>query len=296
MRSAHPSAPLTGPDAPSSLENFLDLHARKLVIGLAIALAIVAVGVTIHLRQKKFEREAGAALVAAADLDALKKVTQDFGGTPAAKTALLLLADRQLEAGDAQGAGETLRAFIGGNADHPLISQARLALATALVRQGKPDEANAELEAFLTASPTSPLAPLALIQQAELAEQKGDLEGVRKLYEQVTAGFPDSQFAEMIKMQNRTERVGFVMPTEVEPPPPPPAPAPDAQQNPPPAGDSGGSLLEGEGPIPLPGTTPPAVVVPPVPDGTGTGPDTEPLAPAIPAPPAPPTQIPEAGQ
>ena len=292
MRSAHPSAPLTGPDAPSSLENFLDLHARKLVIGLAIVLAIVAVFVTIHLRKKKFETEAGAALVAATDLDALKKVTQDFEGTPAAKTALLFMADRQLEAGDAQGAGETLRAFIGANADHPLLSQARLALATALVRQGKPDEANAELAAFLTASPTSPLAPLALIQQAELAEQKGDLEGARKLYEQVTAGFPDSQFAQMIKMQSRADRVGFVMPTEVEPPPPPPAPAPTTS----PTAEPSGSLLEGDGPIPLPGSTPPGPAVPPVPDEEGDEPQAEPSAPQVPAPPAPPTQIPEAGQ
>lgn len=290
MRSAHPSAPLTGPDAPSPLENFLDLHARKVVIGLATVLAIVAVVVTIHLRKKKYETRAGAALVAATDLDALKKVTQDFEGTPAAKTALLLMADRQLEAGDAQGAGETLRAFIGANADHPLLSQARLALATALVRQGKPDEANAELSAFLTASPTSPLAPLALIQQAELAEQKGDLEGARKLYEQVTAGFPDSQFAEMIKMQNRMDRVGFVMPTEVEPPPPAP------EQTPKPEAETGGSLLEGDGPIPLPGSLLPGSALPNPPDAGGEAPSTDAATPEVPAPAAPPTQVPEAGQ
>ena len=292
MRSAHPSAPLTGPDAPSALENFLDLHARKVVIGLAIVLAIVAVGVTMHLRKKKFETEAGAALVAATDLDALKKVTQDFEGTPAAKTALLLMADRQLEAGDAQGAGETLRVFIGANADHPLVSQARLALATSLVRQGKPEEANAELAAFLAASPTSPLAPLALIQQAELAEQKGDLEGARKLYEQVTAGFPDSQFAEMIKMQSRADRVGFVMPTEVDPPPPPPAP----EQTTPPAGAPAGSLLEGDGPIPLPGSTPPNPTPPPTPEERADEPVAEPPTPEIPAPAEPPTQVPQDGQ
>jgi predicted negative regulator of RcsB-dependent stress response len=285
---------LTGPDAPSSLENFLDLHARKLVIGLAIVLAIVAVAVTIHLRQKKFETEAGTALVAATDLDALKKVTLAFAGTPAAKTALLFMADRQLEAGDAQGAGETLRVFIGANSDHPLLSQARLALATALVRQGKPDEANAELAAFLAASPTSPLAPLALIQQAELAEQKGDLEGARKLYEQVTAGFPDSQFAQMIKMQSRADRVGFVMPTEVEPPPPPPPPASEPTASP--TAEPSGSLLEGDGPIPLPGSTPPGPIIPPVPDEVGDQPQAEPSTPEVPAPAAPPTQIPQAGQ
>jgi predicted negative regulator of RcsB-dependent stress response len=289
MRSAHPSSPLTGPDAPSSLENFLDLHARKVVVGLGLVLVIVAVGVTLHLRKKNFETKAGAALVAASDLDDLKQVTRDYEGTPAAKTALLLMADRQLDAGDAQGATETLRGFIGANADHALVSQARLALATALVRQGKPDEANTELVAFLTASPTSPLAPLALIQQAELAEQKGDLEGARKLYEQVTAGFPDSQFTEMIKIQNRVERVGFVMPTEVEPPPPP-APAPEPA--PKPEGESIGSLLEGDGPIPLPGSAPdPSIPTPP--DDAGQGPASDATTPEVPAPTAPPSQVPE---
>ena len=285
MRSAHPSAPLTGPDAPSALENFLDLHARKVVIGLAVVLAIVAVGVTIHLRKKKFETEAGAALVAATDLDALKKVTQDFEGTPAAKTAQLLMADRQLESGDAQGAADTLRAFIGANTDHPLVSQARLALATALVRQGKTDEADSELAAFLTASPTSPLAPLAMIQQAELVEHKGDLDAARALYEKVAANFPDSRFVEMmVKEQNRVERVGFVMPTEVEPPPPPtPAPTPK------PEGEPGSSLLEGDGPIPIPGTAAPPPA--PAPDTQTPSPDT--TTPEESAPAAPPTQVPE---
>lgn len=286
---------MSGPDAPSALENFLDLHARKVVVGLAIVVAIVAVGVTLHLRKKKFETKAGAALVAATDLDALKKVTQDFEGTPAAKTALLLMADRQLEAGDAQNAAETLRGFIAANADHPLVSQARLALATALIRQGKPDEANSELAGFLASAPTSPLAPLAMIQQAELAEQKGDLDGARKLYEQVTANFPDSRFVQTIKYQNRVGRVGFVMPTEVEPPPPPAPPAtPETPgQTPKPEGQPAGGLLEGDGPIPIPGVAPANPTPPPAPTEGAQEPAADATTPEVPAPATPPTQVPE---
>lgn len=291
---------MTGPDAPSALENFLDLHARKVVIGLGIFLAIVAVASTLHLKKRNFEKEAGAALVAATDLDALKKVIGEFDGTPAARTAKLLLADRQLDAGDAQAAAETLRAFIAADADHPLVSQARLALANALLRQSKPEEANAELAAFLAAAPTSPLAPFALIQQAELAEQKGDLEGAKKLYEQVTSGFPDSQFARMASNQRRVDRVGFVMPTEVEPPPPPPpapaepAPAPGAPATP--AGESGGSILDGEGPIPVPGAMPPAHGGLPPPETTpAPAPAPEAAAPAAPESSGS-TPVPEAGQ
>lgn len=278
---------MTGPDAPSALENFLDLHARKVVIGLGVLLGIVAVATTIHLKKRNFEKEAGAALVAAADMDALKKVVGDYEGTPAARTAKLLLADRQLDAGDAQAAAETLRAFIASDADHPLVSQARLALANALLRQGKPDEANAELATFLTASPTSPLAPLALMQQAELAEQKGDLEGARKLYEQVTAGFPESQFARLISQEDRAKRVGFVMPTEVEPPPPPAPPAGESPAAPgqpaAPAGQAGGSILDGEGPIPVPGAMPPPTTpLPPPSVESESAPTPEAAAPAAP--------------
>ena len=286
---------MTGPDAPSGLENFLDLHARKVVIGLGVLLVIVAGFVGLQLKKKNFEKEAGSALVVAKDLDALKKVTVDFDGTPAAQTAQLLMADRQLEAGDAQGAAGTLRTFITAHADHPLVSQARLALAAALIRQGKPEEANSELASFLTSSPTSPLAPLALIQQAELAEQKGDLEGARKLYEQVTAGFPDSQFAQMVQMQGRVDRVGFVMPTEVEPPPPAPPenPAPGAAT----PAEGGGSLLEGDGTIPLPGGAPPnSLPLPPTAAPSEQTPPTDAATPVVPAPAAPPTQVPEGGQ
>ncbi len=290
MRSAHPSAPLTGPDAPSPLENFLDLHSRKVVIGLAVVVAMVATFTTLHLKKKKYAEKAGAALVAAKDLDGLRKVVSEFADTPAGQTAQILLADRQLDSGDAKGATDTLRTFLGANKDHPLASQARLALASALLQLGQPEEAGSELSSFLAAAPTSPLAPLAMIMQAEIAEKKGDIEGAKKIYGEVKAGFPESQFAGKASM--RLERVGFILPIEVEPPPPPAPPEPVPTVPPLPTPDAGSEtpLLDGEQPLPLPGTpmppglnlTPPAGagglespaddIVPPSPPAAGQSP------------------------
>lgn len=253
MSYAHPSAPLSGPDAPTPLENFLEHHSRKLVLGLAVALGLVALFTSLHLKRQKHEAKAGSALVAASDIEAVRKVIADFADTPAAVTAQLLLADKQLDAGDANGAVETLRAFLSRNPQHPLASQARLALATALNRLGKTDDAGAELAAFLKESPSSTLAPLAITMQAELAEQKGDLDGARNLYEQAKTSFPDSNFSKLAGM--RAQRVGFVAPTEIDPPPPPPPP-PTSPGTPAPTGTP--SLLESNAPIPIPGSTPPA--------------------------------------
>lgn len=225
MRTAHPSAPISGPDAPSALEIFLDLHARKVMLGLGLVLAVVAVFATLHLKRKKFERAAGAALVVARDMDALRKVIADYGDTPAGQTAQLLLADRQLAAADAKATETTLRGFLAANPKHPLASQAKIALANTLIQLAQTDAANTELASFLQGSPTSSLAPLAMVMQAEIAESKGDTEGARKIYAEAKANYPESNFGYLAA--SRVDRVGFVMPTEIEPPPPPPAqPAP----------------------------------------------------------------------
>ena len=276
---------MTGPDAPSALENFLDLHVRKVVVGLAVLVVVLAAATAWHLNGKKFEREAGSALVAAKDLDSLRKVVADYGNTPAGQTARLLLAGKQSAGGDAKGAAETLRAFLEANKEHPLASQARIALADALLSQGQTDEAAAELSAFLSASPSSPLAPLAMILQAEILEKNGDDEGARKIYSEVKSGFPESRF--LSKASQRLDRVGFVMPTEVEPPPPPP-PAPESGAPTPgvPGNGAASPLLDGEGPLPIPGTEPAAgSVLPPPP-----APETAPEPPAVDSAPADPTE------
>ena len=273
MRSVHPSAPISGPDAPSALENFLDLHIRKILIGIAAVLAVVAIVATVHLKRKKFEREAGAALVAAKDLDAMRKVIETYGDTPAGQTAQLLLADRQLAANDAKAAEATLRGFIATNAKHPLASQAKITLAATLIRLGQLDAAGSELAGFLQSSPTSSLAPLAMVMQAELAEEKGDTEGARKIYEEAKANYPDSNFGFLAG--SRIDRVGFVMPTEIDAPPPPPPPAPTP----------GTSTLPGadvEIPKPLPGSAvPPGITVKPLDEPPAEAP--APVAPAAPA-------------
>lgn len=266
MSSAHPSAPISGPDAQSPLENFLDLHSRKVLIGIAAVLVIAAIFTGLHLKRKNHERTAGSALVAAQDLDGLRKVISDYADTPAGQTAQILLSDRQLKSGDAKGAADTLRGFLSANPKHPLTSQARIALASTLATLGEPDQANAELSTFLSTAATSPLAPLAMIMQAEIAEKKGDTAAAKKLYAEVKAAFPESQFAETADL--RLERVGFIMPTEVEPPPPPPA-----QDTP---------MLDSNQPLPIPGAPGTAPILPldPVPSTGNEAPQPPPPVPA----------------
>ena len=242
-----PNVPASGPEAPSPFELFLDQHLRKVLFGVAGLILLVGIVATAHLMRKRYEAEAGRALANATTVEALRQVADKYKDVPAtAGSALLGLADRQLESGDANGAAESLAAFKTKYPDHPLASQARLALAGALGRLGKSAEAIAELDAFLSASGSSSLAPLALMMKAELVEQGGDVEGTRKLLQQVKNDYPDSMFSQ--QAVSMVDQVGFAMPREVEPPPPPPkpeeasvppalapAPAPAPAPEPPPA-------------------------------------------------------------
>ena len=255
MSLAHPSAPISGPDAPTPLELFLDQHSKKLILALFGVLAVVAVLAALHLKRKKYEATAGAALVMAQDIEALRKVNTEFSDTPAGLTAFLFLADKQLESGDATGAAETLRTFLAKAEKHPLMPQARLSLANALVRLGKPEEAGAELATLIAAAPDSPLAPMAQMMQATLAEEKKDTAAAKGIYEQIKASYPESIYGRIATQ--KLDMVGFELPTEVEPPAKPATP-PASSETP---------LLDGNNPITIPNagentTVPPGISLP----------------------------------
>ena len=194
-------APLSGTplveisQAPPALEMFLDKHQTK-IIALALLVAVLAVVYVVYkgISEGK-QMAAGAALAKAEDVSDLQGVVKNHEGTTAARSATVLLAEKQWEAGQQDDAVATLKAFIEGSMDHPALPNAKASLASKLLAQGKPDEA-ASMFRDLTEDPSARfLAPYAWILLGDIEAAKGDEEAARKAYGMIELDFSGSPFA-----------------------------------------------------------------------------------------------------
>lgn len=239
---------------PSAFEQFLDRNQKNLII-LSIAIALGVAGFIIYqgVAVSK-ERSAGASLCKADDLASLQNVIKEFGGTAAAGTAAIALADRQWTDGQQGTAIETLRNFIDANPKHPAAPAAKASLAAKFKDQGKANEATA-LYLELSDEPKAVyLAPYAFIALGDLAKAGGDLDKAESYYQKSKTALLNNAFISV--SDDRLATLKTIVPTEIEPPSPedlavPPLlrrPAEDTAAVPPPT------------PAPQPDTTPDADV------------------------------------
>ncbi len=201
---------------PSAFEQFLDKN-QKLLVLIAILIAVGTAGWVVQRGVREgVETAAGAALVDAGDVAALQSLIDEHGGTPAAVSAGLLLADRQWDDGQQDAALATLNGLINEHPNHPAAGPARARLGSRLAQQGKFDEAKPVLQALTQGSGADYLAPYALITLAQIAKAEGDLERAGELLEQ-SANYPNNFFSQATTNQRRF--LDFEMPEEIDPPP-----------------------------------------------------------------------------
>jgi len=212
------SAPLAEiAHGPSPFEQFLDKYQKSLVV-FAILIVVAAAGLVVfrgieHSRQIN----AGGILSKAAGLPELRKLVEDHGGTQAAKTAAILLAEEQWTAGQQDASIATLRGFIESNSKHAALASARASLGSKLMTQGHAAKASAVFQQIVDDPASRYLAPFALISLGDLARVAGDAANAETLYNRARADHPESGFA-----STATERLASLnasMPTEVDPPP-----------------------------------------------------------------------------
>lgn len=205
---------------PSAFEQFLDRNQKNLVI-LSVLAALGAAGLIIYRGiVTSNEESAGAELTKAKDTAALQSVVNNNGQTLAARSAVLLLADRQWTDGQQDTAVATLRKFISENPDHPALPSAQASLGAKLMTQGKAAEATKEFETVVENPQARYIAPYALLCLGDIAAGAGDLDKAESQYKRIKTDFSDSDFA-----QNADTRLGTLRakaPVEIEPPPPPP--------------------------------------------------------------------------
>lgn len=211
---------------PNAFEEFLDRNQKNLVI-LAILLALGAAGLVVYRGIEKSRQEtAGAAFNKAEDLAALQAVITEHADTSAARSAMVLLADRQWTEGQQDTAIETLRKFIAENPEHPATPTAQASLGAKLMAQGKAPDATKAFQEIIDDPKARFIAPYALISLGDIAKAAGDLEKAEASYNKVKTEFSDSSFADTAN--RRIAILKAKPPVEIEPPPAPKTEAPAA--------------------------------------------------------------------
>jgi len=230
IRRSHPMsdqntpAPISGTplgeisQAPPAFDAFLDKHQMKL-IALAVLLAILAAIYVVYDGIKESgEKTAGNLLVAADDMSELQSVVENHGGTAAAYSAKILLAEQQWEDGQQEDSIKTLKAFIDTETEHPARPSAQASLAAKLRSQGNLDEAK-ELFTDIAENPEARyLAPYAWIGLGDVALEQEKPEMAEKAYARVEQDFPGSPYLQEAKQRlllaNATAPVEVAAPIE----------------------------------------------------------------------------------
>ena len=78
---------------------------------------------------------------------------------------------------------------------HPLLVTGYMGLAANAELENHPDKAWMTYKEVATQFSSSYLAPMALFQQARLAEAKGDLKEAQQLFESIVRRYPESSFS-----------------------------------------------------------------------------------------------------
>lgn len=241
MPADHPNTPAPLAEisqGPSAFEQFLDRNQKNLVI-LSILAALGAAGLIVYRGiVKSNEETAGAELTKAGDAAAYQAISSNHGNTLAARSALVLLADKQWTDNQQDAAIATLRKFLSENPQHPAVPSARASLGAKLMTQGKAGDATKEFEAVIENPDARYVAPYALLSLGDLAAGAGDLDKAESHYKRIKTDFSDSDFAK--SADSRLQTLRAKPPVEIAPPPPPPKPETPAGSTPPANGGTPG--------------------------------------------------------
>jgi TolA-binding protein len=203
-------------------------------IAILLILAIVAIFAIAGYRFYRGRREATAAtLFAAAKTPAAyEEVINRYGDTAAAASAYLLLAEVQRKQAKYAEANATLVKFLEKFPQHELAGTARMAMAANLEAMGKQDEALATYQQIASANAGSFNAPMALIEQVHILQEKDRIDDARRICETIMTQYRNSYAAMEASQLLRT----FLKSAKPQPPPSvaPPTPGSSASATVPP--------------------------------------------------------------
>ncbi len=166
-------------------------------IAILLGLAVLGIVGVAGYRLYRDRREATAATLfsAAKTPAAYEEVINQHSDTAAAASAYLLLADAQHKDGNYVEANTTLMKFLEKFPRHELATTARMAMAANLQAMGKEDEAFATYQQIASANVPGFNAPMALIEQVHILQEKGKTEDARRICETIMTQYRDSYAA-----------------------------------------------------------------------------------------------------
>jgi TolA-binding protein len=223
---------------PSKLDQFLDAHTKKLVIGVVlIALSVIAYVVYDGLAEAEAQ-EAGAALLTAEKASDYQDIIKQWPESNAAASAMPLLADLQWEDSQPESI-ETLENFISQHPEHPSIATAKVSLGLRLLEQGKTADAVASLTEVAESDSETYIAPLACIALGDIAKAAGKTDDAKKWYEKAQEDPSEQGNTFKDTAAARLTLVNAKPPVKIKPalpippaPPSTPVPAPPATTQP----------------------------------------------------------------
>jgi TolA-binding protein len=172
-----------------------ETHRNKIFIAFGIAvIAILAWGGVAWMQQKRV-LEAREALAEADTPGQLQSVAANYEGMPEAASALLFLAEKQVDDGQVDAAFTAYTQFLETYPDHPMAATAKTAQGMILEKQGKNAEALALYQQVTTLYPAAYVTPFAMLSQARLDRAMGRFEESENLLETIVTQYPASGFA-----------------------------------------------------------------------------------------------------
>lgn len=236
----------------SGVVDAIDRHRTKILAAIAIA-AIVFCAILVGAQVKKQKHlEAAAAYTSAVskgEIAALDGVLVEFPGSIPAGNALLSKADLQIDQGKPEDARATLERFVSEFKSHPRYAQGLFAMANVYHTSGDAEKAKSYYEQVISAQPDGELTPLARIRLGDLALEAGDTKTADQRYQESYTLHPGNPFFEYAEEKIALLKVGT--PTEIEKPAPPAPPAAEAPKTAAPA-----PAAPVAAPAPAPATSP----------------------------------------
>jgi len=199
-------------------------------IAILVGVAVVGIMGIAGYRLYRDRREATAATLfsVAKTPAAYEAIINQHSDTAAAASAYLLLADAQRKDGKYAEANATLMKFLEKFPRHQLANTARMAIAANQQAMGKEDEALATYQQVASANVPGFNAPMALIEQVHILQEKGKTEDARRICETIMMQYRDSYAAMEASQLLRT----FLKTAKPETPPVVSSPKPDAPVTP----------------------------------------------------------------
>jgi len=214
------------PTTDPALEAQVFWYKYRREIAILLGLAVLGIVGVAGYRLYRDRREATAATLfsAAKTPAAYEDLINQYNNTGAAASAYLLLADAQRKDRKYAEANATLTKFLEKFPRHELANTARMAMAANEQAMGKEDEAFATYQQVASANVPGFNAPIALIEQVHILQEKGKTEDARRICETIMMQYRDSYAAMEASQLLRT----FLKTAKPETPPVVASPKPGA--------------------------------------------------------------------